>query len=117
MTGLGKLDDEDYPTFSTGQVARLLDVQEAFLRSLDAADVVRPQRSAGGHRRYTRRQLALIVRLREQLDDGHPLAAAARIVDLQDRLAAAEHEISTLRGQLDRYTGRHRSDGPAAPGP
>lgn len=100
MAGLGKLDDEDYPAFTTGQAARMLGVQEAFLRSLDAADVVRPDRSDGGHRRYSRRQLTLVVRLREQLDEGHTLTSAARIIGLQDRLAAAEDEITSLRQRL-----------------
>ena len=107
MADLGKLDDQDYPAFTTGQAARMLDVQEAFLRSLDAADVVRPQRSEGGHRRYTRRQLSLVVRLREQLDGGHTLAAAARIIGLQDQLAHAEDQISDLRRQLDQHTPDH----------
>lgn len=101
MADLDKLDDEDYPAFTTGQAARMLGVQEAFLRSLDSAGVVKPERSDGGHRRYTRRQLAMVVRLREQLDEGHTLAAADRIVDLQDQLAVAEDEISNLRKQLD----------------
>jgi DNA-binding transcriptional MerR regulator len=107
VADLGKLDDQDYPAFTTGQAARMLDVQEAFLRSLDAADVVRPHRSEGGHRRYTRRQLSLVVRLREQLDDGHTLAAAARIIGLQDQLAHAEDQISDLRRQLDQHTPDH----------
>lgn len=101
MADLSKLDDEDYPAVTIGQAARLLNVQEAFLRSLDAADVVRPHRSDGGHRRYSRRQLALVARLREQLDEGHNLAAAARIVGLQDQLADAEQEIADLRQRLD----------------
>jgi len=98
---LTKLDDPDYPAFTTGQVAKMLGVQEAFLRSLDTAGVVSPERSGGGHRRYSRRQLALVVRLREQLDEGHTLAAAARIVGLQDQLAEAEDTISELRARLD----------------
>src|SRR3954453_19687799 len=97
VAGLEKLDYQDYPTFTTGQAAQLLEVQQAFLRSLDTAHIVIPQRSEGGHRRYSRRQLALIARLREQLDAGHPLAAADRIIDLQNQLADAEHEIATLR--------------------
>ncbi|MEV6904319.1 MerR family transcriptional regulator [Amycolatopsis sp. NPDC051372] len=101
MADLGNLDDQDYPAFTTGQAAKMLDVQEAFLRSLDTADLVRPQRSDGGHRRYSRRQLALVVRLREQLDEGHTLAAAARIIGLQDQLADAETTIHDLRAQLD----------------
>ncbi|WP_246257366.1 helix-turn-helix domain-containing protein [Amycolatopsis anabasis] len=100
MADLGKLDDADYPAFTTGQAAQMLGVQVAFLRSLDTAGVVRPERSEGGHRRYSRRQLELAARLREQFDQGHTLAAAARIVGLEDRLAAAEDEISTLRDRL-----------------
>lgn len=100
MADVGNLDDEDYPAVSTGQAARMLGVQEAFLRSLDTAGVVSPRRSEGGHRRYSRRQLSLVARLREQFDQGHTLAAAARIVGLQDRLSAAEDEISNLRRQL-----------------
>ena len=53
-----RLDDPDYPAYTTGRAAEVLGVQQAFLRALDAAGAVTPERSAGGHRRYTRRQLA-----------------------------------------------------------
>jgi DNA-binding transcriptional MerR regulator len=98
---LDRLDDADYPTYSTGQAAEVLRVQQAFLRSLDNAGIVSPHRSAGGHRRYSRRQLETVGRLRELLDEGHSLAAAARIVGLQDQLAAAHDQISDLRSRLE----------------
>lgn len=101
VTGLDSLDDQDYPAYTTGQAAEMLGVQQAFLRSLDSAAVVRPERSGGGHRRYSRRQLTQVVRLREQLDEGHSLASAARIVDLEDELADAHDTISGLRARLD----------------
>lgn len=66
----------------------------------DTAKIVSPERSGGGHRRYSRRQLETITRLRELLDQGHTLAAASRIVGLQDDLAAANDEISDLRDRL-----------------
>lgn len=102
MADASKLDDLDYPAYTTGQVADVLGVQTAFLRSLDTAGLVSPQRSGGGHRRYSRRQLTLVVRVREQLDDGHTLAAASRIIGLQDELAAAHAEITALRAELER---------------
>jgi hypothetical protein len=55
MSGVDRLDDQDYPAITMGQAAQSLDVQPAFLRSLDAAGVLQPQRSEGGHRRYSRR--------------------------------------------------------------
>jgi MerR family transcriptional regulator, heat shock protein HspR len=100
VADLGNLDDQDYPAITTGQAAKMLGVQEAFLRSLDAAGLVCPHRSDGGHRRYSRRQLALVLRLREQLDQGHTLAAADRIIGLEDELADARNEINDLRAQL-----------------
>lgn len=100
MVDWDKLDDRDYPAFTTGQAADMLGVQQAFLRSLDTADVVNPVRSEGGHRRYSRRQLSAAARLRELFDEGHTLAAAARIADLEDQLAHARKEITDLRGRL-----------------
>ena len=85
---LDDLDDPDYPAYTTGRAAEALGVRQAFLRSLDAAGVVRPQRTAGGRRHYTRRQLALAARVRDLLDQGHTLAAARRILSLEDDLAA-----------------------------
>jgi MerR family transcriptional regulator, heat shock protein HspR len=97
---LHQLDDDDYPMMTMGQAAELLDVQPAFLRSLDAAGVLRPERSGGGHRRYSRRQLMLAVRMRALFDEGLTLDAAARIVGLQDELEAARARISELEAQL-----------------
>ena len=94
--GVGRLDDEDYPAVTMGQAAELLEVQPAFLRSLDAAGVLKPQRSDGGHRRYSRRQLVVAARMRELFDQGLTLDAAARIVELQDQLDTARARISEL---------------------
>ena len=73
-------------------------MQAAFLRSLDSSGVLQPHRSAGGHRRYSRQQLALAARVRELLDDGHSLASAETIVGLQDQLADARADAERLRG-------------------
>lgn len=93
---LARLDDENYPAMTMGQAAQLLGVQPAFLRSLDAAGVLTPERSDGGHRRYSRRQLALALRIRALVDEGMNLDAATRIVALQDELADARARIAEL---------------------
>ncbi|RKT53785.1 MerR family transcriptional regulator [Saccharothrix australiensis] len=108
-----KLDDVDYPAYSTGQAADLLDVQQAFLRSLDTAGLLSPRRSGGGHRRYSRRQLELAARIRVLFDEGHTLAAAARIIGLEDELAAAHDQIARLRTRLAAPDGAPVPDGGA----
>src|SRR5690349_21161454 len=93
-------DDADYPAYTMGRAADMIGVTPAFLRSLGAAGLIEPERSLGGHRRYSRHQLQLASRARQLLDDGIPLAAACRIVTLEDRLAAAHRRILELGGTL-----------------
>ncbi len=79
-------------------------VRQAFLRSLDAAGVVRPQRNACGRRRYSRRQLALAARWPpgsgSWSTQGHTLAAARRIVALEDDLTAERALTARLHARL-----------------
>lgn len=91
-----KLDDDDYPAYTIGRAADLLDVQPAFLRSLDSSGMLTPERSAGGQRRYNRSELGLAVRVRALLDQNMPLAAAIRIVALEEDLARAHRRITQL---------------------
>ncbi len=101
MTGrLVALDDPDYPAYTTGRAAEVLGVQQAFLRSLDAAGAITPERTPGGRRRYSRRQLAFAARIRELFDQGHTLAAARRILDLEDDLAAERALTARLHERL-----------------
>ena len=105
---LERLDDPDYPALTMSQAAELLGVQAAFLRSLDSSGVLQPHRSPGGHRRYSRQQLALAARVRGLLDDGHSLASAETIVDLQDKLADARADAEQLRSEMDGLRARSR---------
>jgi len=101
---LSRLDDPEYPALTMSQAAELLGVQAAFLRSLDGSGVLQPHRSPGGHRRYSRTQLAVAARMRGLLDDGHSLASAETIVNLQDELAEARDDAARLRADIDRLT-------------
>ena len=82
-------DDEDYPAYTMGRAAEMLGTTPGFLRSLDEAKLITPQRSEGGHRRYSRYQLRLAARARELVDNGTALDAACRIIILEDQLAEA----------------------------
>ena len=95
-SGPSKLDDDDYPAYTIGRAADLLGVQSAFLRSLDAAGLLTPNRSTGGQRRYSRAELTLALRVRELLDVNMPLIAAIRIVSLERQLEAAHQRIAHL---------------------
>lgn len=85
-----KFDDEDYPAYTMGRAAEMLGTTPGFLRKLDEAHLLTPQRSSGGHRRYSRYQLRIAARARELVDQGTPLHAAVRIIILEDQLAEAQ---------------------------
>jgi DNA-binding transcriptional MerR regulator len=91
-----KFDDEHYPAYTMGRAAEMLGTTPGFLRSLDEAKLIEPQRSTGGHRRYSRYQLRLAARVRELVDQGTGLDAACRIVTLEDQL----HEAQQLNAEL-----------------
>lgn len=86
---LDRLDDDDYPAYTMGRAAEILGTTASFLRALGEAGLVDPPRSSGGHRRYTRRQLRRAARARELVNQGTPITAACRIIELEDQLAEA----------------------------
>jgi DNA-binding transcriptional MerR regulator len=89
-TAAKRFDDDDYPAYTMGRAAEMLGTTAGFLRSLDEIKLIEPQRSAGGHRRYSRTQLRLAARVRELVDEGMGLDAACRIVSLEDQLQEAK---------------------------
>jgi DNA-binding transcriptional MerR regulator len=95
--GADKFDDEQYPAYTMGRAAEMLGTTQNFLRSLDEAGLIEPQRSAGGHRRYSRHQLRIAGRVRELVDQGTAVDAACRIVSLEDQLHESQRQNTALR--------------------
>jgi MerR family transcriptional regulator, heat shock protein HspR len=96
------LDDANMPLFTVGQVSDMLEVQQAFLRRLDEFHVVRPSRSAGGQRRYTRNEIFVVRYVVELIDDGLTLSAVRRVLRLEARVRELEAERDQLRARLAR---------------
>ena len=95
-------EDEDLPLFTVGQVSGMLEVQQAFLRRLDEFGVVRPSRSDGGQRRYSRREIVTVQYVVRLTSEGMTLAAVRRILELETQVRDLELEIAGLRAQLRR---------------
>ncbi|MEV0074492.1 MULTISPECIES: MerR family transcriptional regulator [unclassified Amycolatopsis] len=95
--GADKFDDDQYPAYTMGRAADMLGTTQNFLRSLDEAGLIEPQRSAGGHRRYSRHQLRIAARVRELVDEGTAIDAACRIISLEDQLHESQRQNTELR--------------------
>jgi MerR family transcriptional regulator, heat shock protein HspR len=95
------IDDENLPLFTVGQVAAALAVQHAFLRRLDEFNVVRPSRSAGGQRRYTRHEVTRVAYVLRLVEDGLTLSAVRRVLQLEAQVRQLEERIHELESERD----------------
>jgi MerR family transcriptional regulator/heat shock protein HspR len=95
-------EDEDLPLFTVGQVSGMLEVQQAFLRRLDEFGVVRPSRSEGGQRRYSRREIVTVQYVVTLTSEGMTLAAIRRILELEVQVRGLERECVRLQAELRR---------------
>ncbi|MER6817036.1 MerR family transcriptional regulator [Spirillospora sp. NPDC000708] len=94
------IDDEYAALFTVGQVADMLQVQQAFLRRIDTQHVVSPRRSAGGQRRYSRWEIGRIQQVVTMMDEGMTLPAIRRIFELQHELDELTRERDELAARL-----------------
>src|SRR5712691_11190346 len=94
-------DDETLPLFTVGQVAQMLEVQQALLRRLDEFGVVRPSRSSGGQRRYSRTEVTVVRYVTELAGEGMTLAAIRRVLELEAAVARLEASVARLEAERD----------------
>jgi DNA-binding transcriptional MerR regulator len=93
-------EDENVPLYTVGQVAQMLSLKQAFLRRCDELDVVSPQRSPGGQRRYTRVEIRVIQQVATMADEGMTMQAIRRIIELEQRLARVTMERDALARRI-----------------
>ncbi len=95
MTGMPPGVDPDSPIFVISVAAELSGLHAQTLRSYDRLGLVSPGRSAGGGRRYSARDIALLREVqRLSQEEGVNLAGIKRIIEL-------EQLVDALRQQLD----------------
>ncbi|MFF4350197.1 MerR family transcriptional regulator [Streptomyces sp. NPDC001530] len=93
------IDDADAALYTVGQVASMLNVQVAFLRRLDEQGLVVPDRSAGGQRRYSRRQIDRVAEVVQLAGEGVTLAGVRHVLDLRARVDQLEADLADARGE------------------
>jgi MerR family transcriptional regulator, heat shock protein HspR len=91
------MDNVNAPFYTVGQVATMLRVQPAFLRRLDSEDLISPERSDGGQRRYTRTEIDQIQRVSELAGEGLTLAGIRRLLALEAEVAQLKREVARLK--------------------
>ena len=94
--------DVDEPVFPISAAAELAGMHAQTLRQYDRVGLVVPRRRAGGGRRYSLRDVAVLREVqRMSQDEGINLAGIAHILHLQRRVEVLETEVSKLRHRAD----------------
>ena len=88
--------------YSISVTAELTGAHPQALRGYEAKGLVEPYRTAGGTRRYSRRDVERIQRIVTLLAEGHNLAGIARILDLEEKNRRLRAELDALRARLRR---------------
>ena len=93
--------NEDTPVFVISVAAQLSGLHAQTLRSYDRLGLVSPGRSAGGGRRYSMRDIALLREVqRLSQEAGVNLAGVKRIIELENQVDALRARISELTEEL-----------------
>ena len=98
----GPLDD-DTPVFVISVAAQLAGLHAQTLRQYDRLGLVSPGRTAGGGRRYSPRDVALLREVqRLSQDEGVNLAGIKRIIELESQVDALRARVSEVQADLER---------------
>jgi MerR family transcriptional regulator/heat shock protein HspR len=104
-------DARDARTFLISVAAELAGMHAQTLRTYDRLGLVSPERSAGGGRRYSERDVALLREIqRLSQDEGVNLAGIKRIIELSNQVEALQSRIAELGTELAAMRTRPRRE-------
>jgi MerR family transcriptional regulator/heat shock protein HspR len=99
----GPRDQGDAQMFLISVAAELAGMHAQTLRTYDRLGLVSPQRSAGGGRRYSQRDVEVLREIqRLSQDEGVNLAGIKRIIELTNQVEALQSRLSELADELSR---------------
>ncbi|GAB18723.1 heat shock protein HspR [Gordonia effusa NBRC 100432] len=98
-------------TFLISVAAELAGMHAQTLRTYDRLGLVTPQRTSGGGRRYSSRDVELLREIqRLSQDEGVNLAGIKRIIDLSHEVERLRIQVAELADALDAARSRPRGD-------
>ncbi|MEX0580568.1 MAG: helix-turn-helix domain-containing protein [Mycobacterium sp.] len=104
-------DPRDARTFLISVAAELAGMHAQTLRTYDRLGLVSPERSAGGGRRYSERDVALLREIqRLSQSEGVNLAGIKRIIELSNQVEALQSRIAELNTEVAAMRTRPRRE-------
>jgi MerR family transcriptional regulator/heat shock protein HspR len=94
--------------------AELAGVHPQTLRIYERKGLLEPARTAGGSRRYSDLDIALLLRIQELTNEGLNLAGVQRVLELEQENRDLRHQLAQVearaRAQVAEVERRHRAD-------
>jgi MerR family transcriptional regulator/heat shock protein HspR len=94
--------EPDRALYIISVAAELAGVHAQTLRIYERKGLIEPQRTQGGNRRYSDRDIALLRRIQELTNEGVSLVGVRKILELEDDLARAKARLRELEQALSR---------------
>src|SRR6266478_4228810 len=111
MGGCVMTKKDDARTFLISVAAELAGMHAQTLRTYDRLGLVSPQRSSGGGRRYSQRDVDLLREVqRLSQEEGVNLAGIKRIIELTNQVEALKSRMRELAAELDELRATQRRD-------
>ena len=104
--------DLDRGLFSISVAAELAGLHPQTLRIYEREGLLDPARTAGGSRRYSRRDIARIQEICTLTADGLNLAGIRRVLELQAETSRLQAELAALRERVGGDGKPRRGPGP-----
>jgi MerR family transcriptional regulator, heat shock protein HspR len=92
--------ESDRALYIISVAAELAGVHAQTLRIYERKGLIEPQRTQGGSRRYSDRDIALLQRIQELTNEGVSLVGVRKILELEDDLEGATSRIRELEEAL-----------------
>ena len=111
MAGKRSDEREVARTLLISVAAELAGMHAQTLRTYDRLGLVSPQRSSGGGRRYSQRDVDLLREVqRLSQDEGVNLAGIKRIIELTNQVEALQSRLSEMADEMARLSAKKSRD-------
>ena len=95
--------DPDQPVYVISVAAELAGMHAQTLRQYDRLGLVTPERTRGGGRRYSARDIESLRQIQELSSDGVSLAGIQRIMELQGQVSQLEQRLARMIDEVQQY--------------
>jgi MerR family transcriptional regulator/heat shock protein HspR len=89
------------PVYVISVAAQLTGLHPQTLRTYDRLGLVTPGRTGGGGRRYSARDITLLLQVAELTAEGLGLEGVRRVLELESQVMELQQRVSALEMELD----------------